>query len=158
MNEAQTRKALIDPALRAAGWDTAPAHWQPEFPVSLGRIGSDAKHHNPKFADYVLFFGKKRIAVVEAKRAMRDFDAGEAQARFYGEALGVRFAYATNGVKVLEFDRGGKAFMDAFAKSKYVAPKINQNGKWGLTREGRIHIQDHGDSTVSYRNIKIKEL
>ncbi len=81
MNEAQTRKALIDPALRAAGWDTSPARWEPEFPVSLGRIGSDAKHHNPKFADYVLFFGKKRIAVVEAKRAMRDFDAGEAQAR-----------------------------------------------------------------------------
>ena len=53
---------------------------------------------------------------------------------------------------------GGPAFMDAFAKSKYIAPKINQNGKWGLTREGRIHIQDHGDSTVSYRNIKIKEL
>ncbi len=104
MNEAQTRKTLIDPALRAAGWDTAPAHWQPEFPVSLGRIGSDAKHHCPKFADYVLFVGKKRIAVVEAKRAIRDFDAGEAQARFYGEALGVRFAYATNGVKVLEID------------------------------------------------------
>ena len=71
---------------------------------------------------------------------------------------GMHVEHWLNGVKVLEFERGGKAFMDAFAKSKYIAPKINQNGKWGLTREGRIHIQDHGDSTVSYRNIKIKEL
>jgi hypothetical protein len=71
---------------------------------------------------------------------------------------GMHVEHWLNGVKVLEFERGGKAFMDAFAKSKYAAPKVNQNGKWGLTREGRIHIQDHGDSTVSYRNIKIKEL
>ena len=109
MNEAQTRKQLINPAINAAGWDTAPAHWEPEYPVAPGRIGSDAKHHNPKFADYVLFFGSERIAVVEAKRAIRDFDAGEAQARFYGEALGVRFAYATNGVKVLEIDLATQA-------------------------------------------------
>ena len=105
MNEAQTRKTLIDPALRAAGWETAPAHWVPEFPVSPGRIGSDAKHHSPKFADYVLFNGRERVAVIEAKRSLRDFDAGETQARFYAEALGVRFTYATNGVKVLEIDR-----------------------------------------------------
>ena len=51
MNEAQTRETLINPALRAAGWETAPARWVPEFPVSPGRIGSDAKHHSPKFAD-----------------------------------------------------------------------------------------------------------
>ena len=104
MNEAQTRKTLVDPALRAAGWDTAPARWEPEFPVAPGRIGSDAQHHKPKSADYVLFYGKMRIAVVEAKKRDAAFDAGEAQARFYAEALGVRFAYATNGVKVLEND------------------------------------------------------
>jgi len=95
MNEAQTRRTLIDPALTAAGWETAPTRWEPEFPVTAGRIGSDALHHNPKFADYVLFAGKRRVAVVEAKRSIRDFDAGEAQSRFYAEALGVRFTYAT---------------------------------------------------------------
>ncbi len=71
---------------------------------------------------------------------------------------GTHVEHWLNGVKVLEFERGGKAFMDAFAKSKYASPKINQNGRWGLTPEGRIHIQDHSDSTVSYRNIKIREL
>ena len=104
MNEAQTRKQLIDPALRAAGWETAPARWVDEFPIAPGRIGSDARHHKPKFADYLLFHGKRRVAVLEAKRSCKDFDAGETQARFYAEALGVRFAYASNGDKVLEID------------------------------------------------------
>ena len=49
-------------------------------------------------------------------------------------------------------------FMEAFRKSKYTGKGFDKNGKWGLTPEGRIHIQDHSDSTVSYRNIKIKEL
>ena len=71
---------------------------------------------------------------------------------------GMHVEHWLNGVKVLEFERGGPKFMAAFAKSKYSSPKINKNGKWGLTQEGRIHIQDHSDSTVSYRNIKIKEL
>ncbi len=104
MKEAQTRKQLIDPALRAAGWDTAPARWVDEFPIAPGRIGSDARHHKPKAADYLLFHGKRRVAVLEAKRSCKDFDAGETQARFYAEALGVRFAYPSNGAKVLEID------------------------------------------------------
>lgn len=64
-----------------------------------------------------------------------------------------------NGTKVLEYERGGKQFMEAFAKSKYTdAKNFNKNGKWGLTPVGRILLQDHSDSTVSFRNIKIKEL
>lgn len=54
MNEAQTRRLLIDPALMAAGWGGGSASWVAELPVAPGRIGSDAEHHNPKFADYVL--------------------------------------------------------------------------------------------------------
>lgn len=104
MNEAQTRRLLIDPALSAAGWTRDAASWVEELPVAPGRIGSDAEHHNPKFADYVLFVGNRRVAIVEAKKRDAAFDAGEAQARFYAEAIGVRFAYATNGVKVLEID------------------------------------------------------
>jgi len=61
-----------------------------------------------------------------------------------------------NGHKVLEYERGGEAFMTAFKKSKYV--KSNQNGKWGLTPSGRILLQDHHDSKVSFRNIKFKRL
>ncbi len=61
-----------------------------------------------------------------------------------------------NGKKVLEYDRGSEAFRKAGANSKYI--KNQKNGPWGELEAGRIKIQDHGDSTVSFRNIKIKVL
>ena len=104
MNEAQTRKDLIDPALRDAGWETAPARVTVEQLVAPGRIEHDGRSHKPLRADYVLMYEGRRIAVVEAKSDEKEVSAGETQARFYAEALGVRFAYATNGRYVLGFD------------------------------------------------------
>ncbi|MBR4939316.1 MAG: DUF1080 domain-containing protein [Kiritimatiellae bacterium] len=62
-----------------------------------------------------------------------------------------------NGVKVLEYERGSKAFRDAVAKSKYAA-WADKGAHWGELPEGRLHIQDHHDSVVSYCNLKVKEL
>ncbi len=57
-SEAQTRLSLIDPLLRALGWDTAdPALVRPEFTLSGGR------------ADYALLGeAEKPVAIMEAKR------------------------------------------------------------------------------------------
>lgn len=72
-------------------------------------------------------------------------------------AKGNRVEHWLNGVKVLAYERGTKAFRDAVAKSKYIA--WQDEGKfWGEEKEGRILIQDHSDSTVSYCNLKIKKL
>ena len=104
MNEAQTKHSLITPALKAAGWDDAPARLALEQVVAPGRVESDGHSHHPMFADYVLMWGKRRLAVVEAKSDEKDAGEGDAQARFYAEALGVRFAYATNGRHVRSID------------------------------------------------------
>ena len=107
MNEAQTRMQFIDPALRDAGWDEAPSAIAVEQKVNQiapGRVESDGFSHKPLRADYVLMHGGRRIAVVEAKRYGEGLDAGEAQARFYAEALGCRFAFSTNGHDIRFFD------------------------------------------------------
>ena len=104
MNEEQTKYKKITPALTAAGWDRAPFRLALEQQVAPGRIEHDGRSHKPERADYVLMYGTRRLAVVEAKSDEKDVGAGEAQARHYAEALGVRFAYATNGVAVRSFD------------------------------------------------------
>ena len=104
MNEAQTRHDLIDPALHEAGWNRPPARIAMEQQVAPGRVESDGRSHKPEKADYVLMYGNRRIAVVEAKSDEKSVDAGEAQTRHYAEALGVRFAFSTNGRAVRSYD------------------------------------------------------
>ena len=83
MNEAQTRHDLIDPALHEAGWNTLPARIATEQQVAPGRVESDGRSHKPQKADYVLMYGSRRVAVVEAKSDEKSVDAGEAPARYY---------------------------------------------------------------------------
>ena len=57
-----------------------------------------------------------------------------------------------NGIKVLEYERGGKEFLAHKAVSKF-----KDLGGFGEAPKGHILLQDHGDQ-VFFRNIKIRIL
>jgi hypothetical protein len=57
-----------------------------------------------------------------------------------------------NGIKVVEYERGGEQFLAARAKSKF-----RDRPEFGLHEEGHILLQDH-QSRVGFRNIRIKIL
>jgi hypothetical protein len=58
-----------------------------------------------------------------------------------------------NGVKILEFERGSKLFMDALKQSKF----NNTIPVFGEVPKGRILLQYHG-SEVWFKNIKVRIL
>jgi len=106
-NEARTRKELIDPALRQAGWDmTNPAEVGIEIPVD----GYDAEPWNG-ITDYCLFQPNGEvIAIVEAKKQIRDPNVAREQARHYITEIATRqsfqpYAFLTNGLDTYFWDQ-----------------------------------------------------
>ena len=86
-NEAQTRMSLIDPLLRALGWDTAdPAMVRPEYVV------------NGRRADYALMNPQGEVVVfLEAKNLGEQLANHRSQVVAYASELGIRFPALTNG-------------------------------------------------------------
>ena len=67
--------------------------------------GTKARRGPQKRADYLLQYTRDfTIAVVEAKAAYKTPGTGLQQAKDYAEILGLKFAYATNGKGIVEFD------------------------------------------------------
>ena len=86
-NETRTRMSLIDPLLRALGWDTAdPSLVTPEYDLSGQR------------ADYgLLSADQKPVALVEAKRLGESLMSHRMQMVNYANMSGVAYAGLTDG-------------------------------------------------------------
>ncbi len=105
-SEADTCRKEVTPKLYASEWTDEHILEQRTFTdgkiVVLGKV---AKRQKPKKADYILRIGQNfPIAVIEAKKKYTTAAAGLQQAKDYAETLDCRFAYATNGAEIVEFD------------------------------------------------------
>jgi len=107
-SEADTCRKLVVPKLQAAGWDNEPYSIAEQRTITDGRIvpvGKSFIRRPPKRVDYLLRYRRDfPLAVVEAKAEYRTAADALQQAKRYAEMLGLKFAYATNGAEIIEFD------------------------------------------------------
>lgn len=106
-SEADTCRKYVLPKLKdESGWTDEQIMEQRPFTagkiIVIGRIG---KRKKAKRADYLLRYTQNfLIAVVEAKQQYKAAAEGMQQAKDYAQILGLKFAYATNGKEILEFN------------------------------------------------------
>jgi type I restriction enzyme R subunit len=108
LNEADTCRIYVTPRLREAGWEQHPHSITEQKTFTDGRVivrGDSISRGEQKRADYLLRYTRDfPLAVVEAKPEGDPAGKGLQQAKDYAEILGLKFAYATNGHQIIEFD------------------------------------------------------
>jgi type I restriction enzyme R subunit len=117
ITEADTCRKYVLPKLYEAGWTDDQISQEKYFtdgrivPVGQGHVRKPGRR-----VDYLLRYHPDfPIAVVEAKAAYKKPGDGMQQAMEYAEILGLKFAYATNGHGIEEYDfiTGKQASLDA---------------------------------------------
>jgi len=107
-NEADTCRKYVLPKLIESEWDNDPHSFTEQRTFTDGRIvvsGGKIHRRPQKRADYLLRYTRDfPIAVIEAKAEYLSPGTGLEQAKDYAEILGLKFAYATNGHGIIEFD------------------------------------------------------
>ena len=106
ISEADTCRRFIEPKLRDAGWNDDQICEQRCF--TDGRVfvvGNSPRRGKRKQADYILRYTRDfPLAIIEAKSKYRTAAEGLQQAKEYAEILDLKFAYASNGGDIIEFD------------------------------------------------------
>ena len=93
MNEAETRAEHIDPAVKAAGWGVVEGSKVLRgYPIAPGRLEGHGRRATPLFADYVLVYRNRKLAIVEAKAWGMPLTQGVGQAKNYATKMAIRFA------------------------------------------------------------------
>lgn len=105
-SEADTCRKEVTPKLYKSGWTDDLMIEQRTFTDGkIIVIGKVAQRQKAKKADYILRISQNfPIAIVEAKKKYKIAASGLQQAKDYAEILGLKFAYATNGAEIVEFD------------------------------------------------------
>lgn len=106
-NEVETRKYLIDVALRQAGWDLKGIN-DKEFPVKYMPLSTNPSGKG--FVDYVLWDNDGLpLALIEAKKTIANVRKGENQAQLYADCLEKMYGrrpvmYYSNGYEIYLWD------------------------------------------------------
>ncbi len=139
LNEADTCRIYVTPRLREAAWESLPHSITEQYTFTDGRVefhGGQVRRGTPKRAAYLLRYTRDfPIAVVEAKPESEKAGKGMQQAKDYAEILGLRFAYATNGHDILEFDytTGREQALSAFPSPGELFNRLKRSQ--GITEE-----------------------
>ncbi len=108
ITEADTCREFVTPRLVEARWGAAPCSMGEQRSFTNGGIivaGGKVRRGKQRRADYLLYYRRDYpLAVVEAKETGLPAETGVQQAREYAEMLGLKFAYATNGHRIVEID------------------------------------------------------
>jgi type I restriction enzyme, R subunit len=98
-NEHLTCKEVIEPTLKALGWE-----WEEQLRIGPGRVNlsgdsSDSMYDASQsiIADYLLRFNGIPVAILEAKSEAHSAADGMQQASRYAQRLMIRFSISTNG-------------------------------------------------------------
>ena len=102
LNEANTRKQLIDRSLESVGWKDE--YLNCEYAFTDGKKTPGGGKGKQCSVDYLLQYNNTNVGLIEAKRESLPITEGLQQAQDYGKKLGVRFVYSTNGRGIFEYD------------------------------------------------------
>ncbi|MEF8760393.1 MAG: DEAD/DEAH box helicase family protein [Candidatus Accumulibacter sp. UW25] len=121
LTEADTCREYVTPRLVEAGWSTEPHAIGEQRSFTDGRIivtGGRVRRGKQRRADYLLYYRRDYpLAIVEAKAVGLAVETGVQQVRESAEMLGLKFAYATNGQRIIEIDyiTGSEREVERFA-------------------------------------------
>ncbi len=144
ITEADTCREFVTPRLVEAGWSTAPHTIGEQRSFTNGRIivsGGTVRRGKQKRADYLLYYRRDfPLAVVEAKEIGRPAETGVQQAREYAEILGLKFAYATNGHRIIEIDyiTGTEREVDRYATPDELFTRLNAARQFSQTSAAHL--------------------
>ncbi|MDR2218954.1 MAG: DEAD/DEAH box helicase family protein, partial [Methylobacillus sp.] len=133
MTEADTCRELITPKLLEAGWGAAPYAIGEQRQITDGRIlliNGKARRAKVRKPDYILYYRRDfPIAVIEAKEIGLPAENGVQQAREYAQMMNLRFAYASNGRRIIEIDysTGTEREIERYPTPEELWARLNQS-------------------------------
>ena len=151
IDEADTCRDYVLHKLQQAGWEQSPYSIATPRTFTDSRImpiGDEVKQATRKQADYILQYRRDLpLAVVEAKPVSKSPDSGLERAKECAQMLGLKFAYSSNGLGIIEFDftTGNEREIDRFPLPEELWTRYCHSDSEGFTAEQRrivAHLND----------------